>query len=550
MCPLRRTVSAESTDLSDRVIADQAQGIMSIDISTLICNLKLIRSRYPAVHRQLNQQVVSKVLDGLYQCGDGRFAYLVQDEQKHKILVKESAHEVDITGKRLVILLGIGLGYQLFEIYRQLSANQFLIAVETRPDLLCKSLYVHDWKNLLGSERFRLFLGSDSRGLDALADQLGSAPEQKELLVLDNKILVTIDQKPYAWWNVYFYLVSGLDYDGIQVINSVMSGFNLWDPDNLYLNLPVEFLGKRPSDLEAEKIYGRFNLLAQVLAPGLRSIRLDDFPEIKGPKPGSVKGRVSIIVLCWNKRDYTRRCLESLLEKTDYKDFRVIAVDNGSMDGTGMMLKSMARDESRLQPVLLETNVGIPAGRQAGLEKADGEFILFMDNDTEVERADFLRVMVNAIKGHPNIGSTGAFPIVYTSEEHDGFIQCVHIPGMAAPVAWCSGYCLMVRRSALEEIGGIDAEEFEAYGAEDVYLGYKLRQHGWITVSTSDLVGVTHHIAHRHNYYDYDWQASGQKNSEFFYRAFGPRRRLLDAARDNSIAQGLWDKDRQEFIKA
>ena len=239
-----------------------------------------------------------------------------------------------------------------------------------------------------------------------------------------------------------------------------------------------------------------------------------------------------------------------MLEKTDYKDFRVIAVDNGSMDGTGMMLKSMAREQSRLQPVLLETNMGIPAGRQAGLEKADGEFILFMDNDTEVERADFLRVMVNAIKGNPNIGSTGAFPIVYTSEEHDGFIQCVHIPGMAAPVAWCSGYCLMVRRSALEEIGGIDAEEFEAYGAEDVYLGYKLRQHGWITVSTSDLVGVTHHIAHRHNYYDYDWQASGQKNSEFFYRAFGPRRRLLDAARDNSIAQGLWDKDRQEFIKA
>jgi len=523
---------------------------MSTDISILISNLKLIRSRYPAIHHQLNQKVVGTVLDGLYQCGDGRFAYLVKDEKEHKILVKESARKVDVTGKRLVILLGIGLGYQLFEIYKQLAANQFLIAVETRPDLLCKSLYVHDWKNLLTSERFRLFLGSDSHGLSELAGQLDRAPEKKDLIVLDNKVLVTIDQKPYAWWNIYFYLISGLDFDGIRVINSVMSGFNLWDPDNLYLNLPSEFLGKRPSDLEVEKIYGRFNLLARALAPGLRTIRLGDLPQIKGPDNGSIHGRVSIIVLCWNKKDYTRRCLKSLLEKTDYKDFRVIAVDNGSTDGTPTMLESMASDDSRLQPVLLDTNLGIPAGRQAGMEEADGEFILFMDNDTEVECPDFLRVMVNAINSHPNIGSTGAFPIIYTSDENDSFIQCVHIPSLAAPVAWCSGYCLMVRRSALEEIGGIDAEEFEAYGAEDVYLGYKLRQHGWITVSTSRLVGVTHHIAHHDNHYNYDWEASGKKNSEFFYRTFGPRRRLLDTARDNSIAQGLWDKDKQGFIQA
>jgi len=491
---------------------------------------------------------MSSVLEGLYQCEDGRFAYLVQDEEKHKILIKESSRRVDISGKRLVILLGIGLGYQLFEIYKQLSANQFLVAVETRPDLLCKSLYVHDWKDLLDSDQFRLFLGSDSHGLGELAGRLKSVPEKEKLMVLDNKVLVTIDQKPYAWWNIYFYLISGLDFDGIRVINAVMSGFNLWDPDNLYLNLPGEFLGKRPSELKAEKIYGRFNILARALAPGLRTIRLGELPVIKAPGNVSLKGRVSIIVLCWNKKNYTRRCLESILKKTDYEDFRVIAVDNGSSDGTGTMLESMAGDHSRLQPVILETNLGIPAGRQAGIETADGEFILFMDNDTEVERSDFLRVMVNAMRSHPNVGSTGAFPIVYTSDKDEGFIQCVHVPGLAAPVAWCSGYCLMVRRCALEQIGGIDAEEFEAYGAEDVYLGYKLRQYGWITVSTSDLVGVTHHIAHRHNHYNYDWQATGQKNSEFFYHTFGPRRRLLDASRDNRITQGLWDKDKQEFV--
>ena len=521
---------------------------MPTDISTLISNLKLIRSRYPGVHRQLNQKVVNTVLDGLYRCEDERYAYLVQDEQQHKILIKESSRRVDTSGKRLVILLGIGLGYQLFEIYRQLAPEQFLIAVETRPDLLCKSLYVHDWKELLESGRFMLFLGSDSRGLEELALQISPAPRKKDLLVLDNKVLVTIDQKPYAWWNIYFSLISGLGYDGIRAVNAIMNGFNLWNPDSLYLNLPNKFLGRRVSELDPDEIYGRFNLLARSLAPGLRTLRLGNLAEIKGPDDSTVRGRVSIVLLCWNKEDYTRRCMESLLERTDYPDFRVIPVDNGSTDGTRELLVSLARRDSRVKPVYLESNLGIPAGRQAGIEAADGEFILFLDNDTEVERPDFLQVLLDALNSHPNAGSSGAFVNIYVSDEDDSLIQCVHVPGLVAPVAWCSGYCLMVRRAALEEIGGIDAVEFEAYGSEDVYLGYKLREHGWMTVSTADLVGVTHHIAHRHNHYNYDWEEAGKKNSEFFYRSFGPRFRLLDPARDNRVAAGLWDRATQSFI--
>jgi hypothetical protein len=522
--------------------------MMSTDLSTLITNLKLIRYKYPSVHRKLSQKVVSNVLDGLYRCEDGRYAYLVQDEKRHKILIKESSRRIDISGKRLIILLGIGLGYQLFEIFKQLSANQLLIAVETRPDLLCKSLYVHDWKDLLNSAQFKLFLGSDNNGLAELADQLDPAPPKDDLMLLDNKVLVTIDQKIYSWWNIYFYLISGLKYDGIRLINAVMNRFNLWDPDNLYLNMPSDFLGRLVADLSPEEIYGRFNLLARVLEPGLHTLRINEFPKIKKPDKSSVAGRVSVVVLCWNKEEYTRRCLKSLFQKTEYPDFKIIAVDNGSTDRTRDILFSLAREEERLKPVILERNIGIPAGRQMGVELADGEFVLFLDNDTEIERADFLKVMVSAMRTHPNIGSTGAFPIIYTQDKDDRFIQCVHVPGIVSPVAWCSGYCLMVRRSALREIGGIEAERFEAYGAEDVYLGYKLRRHGWMTASTSDLVGVTHHIAHLHNHYDYDWEASGEKNSELFFRMFGPRRCLLNAARDNSIAAGLWDEKEQKFV--
>ncbi len=522
---------------------------MSADISTLISNLKSLRSRYPAIHRQLNQKIVSNVLDGLYRCDDERYAYLVQDEKGHSILIKESFRQVDFGDKRVVVLLGVGLGYQLFDIFERLEDDQLLIAVETRPDLLCKSLYVNDWQPLLGSGQFRLFLGSDRAGLEELARTIAPAPTRESMKVLDNKVLVTIDQKPYAWWNIYFFLIAGLQLEGIRVVNAITGGFNLWDPDSLYLNLPSALLGRSVGELTPEEIYGRFKTLARVLAPGVESLG-DNGPELlKSTEPAGRKGRVSVVLLCWNKQDYTRRCLDSLLGRTDYPDMQVVAVDNGSSDSTPRMLTEIAARDSRLVPVLLEENHGIPGGRQKGLEVADGEYVLFLDNDTEIEREDFLQVMVRAMQSHQNIGSTGAFLNTYTSDNDDSLIQCVHVPGMAVPVAWCSGYCLMVRRSALDEIGGIDAGQFASYGGEDVYLGYKLRQHGWSTVSTSDLVGVSHHIIHGHSHYDYDWKKTGSKNSEFFHKKFGPRRRLTDPARSNATASGIWDSRRQEFTE-
>jgi GT2 family glycosyltransferase len=522
---------------------------MSPDLTTLFANLRLLRVRYPGIHRKLTQKVVNTVLDGLYRGEDGRYAYLVQDDQSHNILIQESSRGINTAGKQVVILLGIGMGYQLFEVFRHLQPDQLLIAVETRPELLCKSMYLHDWRSLLNSRQFKLMLGFDSQAISSLGERLASASAGEDCLVLDNKVLVTIDQKFYAWWNVYFYLISGLSGEGIRVINAVMGGFNLWDSDNLYLNMPSEFLGKRIADLQTGEIFGRFNLLASVLAPGLRTLRLNEFPQIKHAETARFPGRVSIILLCWNRADHTGRCLSTLLERTDYPDFQVVAVDNGSTDGTRDLLEELAARDPRVSPLRLETNLGIPGGRQAGLAVADGEYVLFLDNDTEIERADFLRVMVKALSGHPNIGSTGAFATTYTSDRNDGFIQCVHVPGIAVPVAWCSGYCLMVRRTALEDIGGLDSEFFAPYGSEDVYLGYKLREHGWITVSTPDLVGVTHHIAHRDNLYTYDLEKSGKLNRDLFLRAFGPRRRLLNAALDNRIADGLWDPETLSFVQ-
>ena len=78
---------------------------------------------------------------------------------------------------------------------------------------------------------------------------------------------------------------AGLGYDGIRVINYVMSRFNIWDPDNLFLNMPSEFLGLQISELEPEQILGRLRLLADIVEPGVKTLRLDRFEARKEPPP-------------------------------------------------------------------------------------------------------------------------------------------------------------------------------------------------------------------------------------------------------------------------
>ena len=521
---------------------------MATSLSTLFSNLQLLRQRYPGLHRRMSRSLISSVTDNLYRDEDGSYAYLIDDSNNHKILVKERKGDVNIEGKKIIILLGVGLGYQLFKVFEKLEDDQFLIAIESRADLICKSMYVHDWEGPLNSPQVKLMIGADHQGLNDLAARLSMVRNGSEIAVLDNKVLVTVDQKIYAWWNAYFYLVAGLGYDGIRVINYVMSRFNIWDPDNLFLNMPSEFLGLQISELEPEQILGRLRLLADIVEPGVKTLRLDRFEARKEPPPPEHPGRVTVVLLSWNNVDYTRRCLDSLLNVTDYPDFNIIVVDNGSKDGTGDMLLELAKRESRINPILCDTNHGIPAGRQIGFKSADGEYVLFLDNDTEIVREDFMQILVKTINSHSNIGAAGAFPVVYTSDTTDSYIQCVHIPGMAVPVAWLSTYCMMVRTAALNDIGGIDTEGFAAYGSEDVYLSYKLREHGWIVSSTPDLVGVTHHIQHRENNYDYDWNATGKHNRELFFKRFGPRRRLLNAAIDNRIDAGRWDSLQQKFL--
>ena len=91
----------------------------------------------------------------------------------------------------------------------------------------------------------------------------------------------------------------------------------------------------------------------------------------------------SIVIPVFNAGGSLRRCLESVLAQTR-GDFEVICVDNGSTDGSLDVLEECAALDSRVT-VLREPRPGVSCARNAGIERARGRYLLFVDADDTVE---------------------------------------------------------------------------------------------------------------------------------------------------------------------
>ncbi|MGW0866885.1 bifunctional glycosyltransferase/CDP-glycerol:glycerophosphate glycerophosphotransferase [Streptomyces sp. NPDC002611] len=90
--------------------------------------------------------------------------------------------------------------------------------------------------------------------------------------------------------------------------------------------------------------------------------------------------RFSIIVPVYKVQGFLRECLDSVLTQS-YGDFEVIAVDDRSPDGSGAILDEYAARDARVRVLHLPENVGLGRARNAGRERAAGDYVLFLDSD-------------------------------------------------------------------------------------------------------------------------------------------------------------------------
>lgn len=89
--------------------------------------------------------------------------------------------------------------------------------------------------------------------------------------------------------------------------------------------------------------------------------------------------KVSIIVPVYKVEKYLPQCIDSLLAQT-YPDFEVLLIDDGSPDNSGAICDEYAARDSRIR-VFHKENGGVSSARNLGLDKAEGDWVAFIDSD-------------------------------------------------------------------------------------------------------------------------------------------------------------------------
>ena len=105
--------------------------------------------------------------------------------------------------------------------------------------------------------------------------------------------------------------------------------------------------------------------------------------------------KVSIIIPIYNGEKYIKQCIQSIQNQT-YMDLEIICVNDGSMDNTEKILKEQAKTDDRIL-VISKENEGVSIARNVGIQKATGNYIIFIDIDDWIE-SDWIEQLVNKME--------------------------------------------------------------------------------------------------------------------------------------------------------
>ena len=205
---------------------------------------------------------------------------------------------------------------------------------------------------------------------------------------------------------------------------------------------------------------------------------------------------LSIVLVCWNNKAYLGPCLKSLYESGMKNAFDVVVVDNGSTDGSQQMLADEYPDVMLIQN---ERNVGLGKASNQGIDATRGRYVLLLNNDTIVNGESF-DAMIEFLDRNPKTGAAGGKLLNpdgtiqtcynYFSTLQEEFLVATRLgelwrsgypavmnAGETKSVDWLGSACLLLRRSALDQVGLLD-EGYFIYG-DEADLQYRLKKSGW-----------------------------------------------------------------------
>jgi len=211
-------------------------------------------------------------------------------------------------------------------------------------------------------------------------------------------------------------------------------------------------------------------------------------------------GKVSIVIPTRDFGEDVDRCLTSIFAKSTYANFEIVLLDNGSTERSSLgIFDRWAKRERRVNVLRHDVPFNFSTINNFAARRTDGEYILFLNNDTEIITRDWLEAMVEQAQ-RPSIGAVGA-QLLYP----DGTIQHAGVivglggvaghshkyfpgdsPGYFNILKAVDNYsavtaaCLMIRRDVFEEVGAFD--ESLAVAFNDVDLCLKIDRAGYRNV--------------------------------------------------------------------
>ena len=218
-----------------------------------------------------------------------------------------------------------------------------------------------------------------------------------------------------------------------------------------------------------------------------------------------IKGNplISILIPCKDHAEDTEICIESILQKSTYKNYEILLVDNGSVEKDNMELFEKLAKNKRIRILHWNHPFNYSEINNYAAKEAGGEYLLLLNNDTEVITPGWMEEMLMYAQ-REDVGAVGA-KLYYGDDtiQHAGIILGMGMDGIAGHAHYRQpkenlGYmgrlyyaqdmsavtaaCMMVKRAVYEELNGFD-EAFEvAYN--DVDFCMRLRKEGYLNVFT------------------------------------------------------------------
>ncbi len=264
---------------------------------------------------------------------------------------------------------------------------------------------------------------------------------------------------------------------------------------------------------------------------------------------------VSILIPAKDHADVTEKCLKTVFEKTTYKNFEVILIDNGSTEKESLDLFEKYKKEHKNFKVLREDiEFNYSKLNNLAAKKAKGEYLVLLNNDTEVITPEWLSYLVG-YAAQPHIGAVGA-KLFYSDDtvQHAGVI--LGLGGVASHAyteatrdalglygrlrvpydySAVTAACLCLSKKKFDEVGGLEEDLRVAYN--DMDLNLKLLKKGYYNIFLP-MVELYHHesksrgsdfdpdkINRFNSEQDYMWEKWGDllKNDRFYNPNFANR---------------------------